>query len=220
VREAADVFVVAPPQPITPDHLRGAFLAAVCHEAKKKSRRVIVSLASALVERAARQFDEPVLSEHRIGRGEITTWRNSIDALSWVSKRMLGTPSLTVKVVVMGERVQNFRCRQPERRGSSGKPRPKSITGTIGPPSGFNISPRPSQKSQVDQADGSDEQYAPDQKVASSPNRSPHFFSESAREDRGARLHHIIASRKGTTEVEGDNQVRHPATSLHLAEGR
>jgi len=34
---------------------------------------------------------------------------------------MLGTPSLTVKDIVIGARVQNFRCRRPEESGSSGK---------------------------------------------------------------------------------------------------
>src|SRR5438132_4581774 len=61
---------------------------------------------------------------------------------------MLGTPSLTAKAIVIGERVQNFRCRQPEGSGSSGKLRPKSITVTTGPSSGFNTSPRPPQKCQ------------------------------------------------------------------------
>src|SRR5271166_3009139 len=71
VREAADVFVVSRSQPIAPDHLHRALLAAVGHEAKKKPSRVIVAFARALVERAAdRQFDEPAPREHRIG-GEI-----------------------------------------------------------------------------------------------------------------------------------------------------
>src|SRR5262249_17841321 len=56
---------------------------------------------------------------------------------------MLGTPSLTVKSIVMGVRVQNFRCFQPEGSGSSGKLRPKSMTVTTGPPSDFTTSPRP-----------------------------------------------------------------------------
>ena len=67
----------------------------------------------------------------------ISTWRNSIEALSWVSNRAIGTPSLTVKAIVMDVRVQNFRCFQPDGSGSSGKLRPKSITVTAGPPSGF-----------------------------------------------------------------------------------
>src|ERR1700720_2865174 len=78
----------------------------------------------------------------------ISTCRNSIDALSWVSNRMLGTPSLTAKAMLIGERVQNFRCRQPEGSGSSGKLCPKSITVTTGPPSGFSTSPRPPKKCQ------------------------------------------------------------------------
>jgi len=46
-------------------------------------------------------------SEHRIG-GEIDLdVAKRIDALSCVSNRMLGTPSLTVRAIVMGERVQN-----------------------------------------------------------------------------------------------------------------
>src|SRR5580693_6659266 len=61
---------------------------------------------------------------------------------------MLGTPSLTAKDIVIGERVQNFRCRQPEGSGSSGKGCPKSITVTTGPPSGFKTSPRPPKKCQ------------------------------------------------------------------------
>src|SRR5260370_41998811 len=52
---------------------------------------------------------------------------------------MLGTPSLTAKAMVIGERVQNFRCRQPEGSGSRGKLCPKSITVTTGLPSGFPL---------------------------------------------------------------------------------
>ena len=59
---------------------------------------------------------------------------------------MLGTPSLTAKDIVIGDRVQNFRCRQPDGSGSSGKRWLKSITVTTGRPSGFRISPRLSQK--------------------------------------------------------------------------
>ena|SRR6516162_9132965 len=62
---------------------------------------------------------------------------------------MLGTPSLTVKAIVMGVRVQNFRCFQPEGSGSSGKLCAKSMTVTSRPPSGFSTSPRPSQKRQT-----------------------------------------------------------------------
>ena len=47
----------------------------------------------------------------------MSTWRNSIDALSRVANRMLGAPSLTAKAMLIGERVQNFRCRQPEGSG-------------------------------------------------------------------------------------------------------
>jgi len=54
-------------------------------------------------------------SKWRVGR----VARNSIDALPRVSSRMLGTPSLTAKDNVIGARVQNFRCRQPEGSGSS-----------------------------------------------------------------------------------------------------
>src|SRR6478609_8965366 len=61
---------------------------------------------------------------------------------------MLGTPSLTAGVIVMGDRVQNFRCCQPEGSGSSGRLRAKSITVTTGPPSGFNTSPRLSKRCQ------------------------------------------------------------------------
>jgi len=149
VRKAADVLVVPGSQPIAPDHFHGALLAAVGYEPKKKPRRVIVSFARALVERAAdRQLDIPAPRQCRID-GEIDIdRRNSIDALSRVSNRMLGTPSLTAKAIVIGERVQNFRCRQPEGSGSSGKLRPKSITVTTGPSSGFNTSPRPPQKCQ------------------------------------------------------------------------
>src|ERR1700758_4751314 len=56
---------------------------------------------------------------------------------------MLGTPSLTAEDIVIGERVQNFRCCQPEGSGSSEKGCPKSITVTTGPPSGFNTTARP-----------------------------------------------------------------------------
>src|SRR5271168_1127068 len=72
---------------------------------------------------------------------------NSANALiPGVSNRMLGTPSLTANAIFIGERVQNFRCRQLEGSGSSGKLRPKSITVTTGPPSGLNTSPCPPQK--------------------------------------------------------------------------
>jgi hypothetical protein len=54
---------------------------------------------------------------------------------------MLGTPSFMAKTMLIGDRVQNFRCRQPEGSGSSGKLRPKSITVITGPPSGFKTSP-------------------------------------------------------------------------------
>jgi hypothetical protein len=68
VREAADVLVVSRFQPIAPDHLHRALLAAVCHETKKEPRRVIVPFSRALVERAAdRQFDEPAPNEDGIG---------------------------------------------------------------------------------------------------------------------------------------------------------
>jgi hypothetical protein len=60
VREAADVFVFPRFQPVAPDHLHGALLAAVCHKPKKQPRGVIVTFARALVERAADgQFDTP-----------------------------------------------------------------------------------------------------------------------------------------------------------------
>jgi hypothetical protein len=59
---------------------------------------------------------------------------------------MLGTPSVTAKDIVTGDRVQNFRCHQPEGSGSSGKLRLKSITVTTGPPSGFRTSPRLSER--------------------------------------------------------------------------
>jgi hypothetical protein len=102
---------------------------------------VIVPLVGALVERASdRQLDEPAPRE---AARSTSTARNSIEALSWVSNRTLGTPSLTAKDIVIGERVPNFRCRQPEGSGSSGKLCPKSITVTTGPPSGFRTSPRP-----------------------------------------------------------------------------
>src|SRR5271169_3779415 len=71
VREAADVFVVSRFQPIAPDHLHGALLAALGDEPKKQPRRVIVAFARAIVERALdRQFDKPAPREHRIS-GEI-----------------------------------------------------------------------------------------------------------------------------------------------------
>jgi hypothetical protein len=59
---------------------------------------------------------------------------------------MLGTPSLTLKDIVIGDRVQNFRCRQPEGSGSSEKLWLKSITVTTGPSSGVKTLPRLSQK--------------------------------------------------------------------------
>jgi len=71
VRKAADVLVVPGSQPIAPDHFHGALLAAVGYEPKKKPRRVIVSFARALVERAAdRQLDIPAPRQCRID-GEI-----------------------------------------------------------------------------------------------------------------------------------------------------
>jgi hypothetical protein len=53
VRKAADVFVVAPAQPIASDYLHGALLAAIRQEPEKQPRRVIVALVGAFVERAA-----------------------------------------------------------------------------------------------------------------------------------------------------------------------
>src|SRR2546428_10378980 len=44
-----------------------------------------------------------------------------VPSQSWVSNRMLGTLSFMAKTMLIGDRVQNFRCRQPERSGSSGK---------------------------------------------------------------------------------------------------
>jgi hypothetical protein len=62
----ADVFVLARFQPIAPDHLHRAPLAAICFEPKKQARRVIVAVSRALVERAADgQFDPPP-REHRV----------------------------------------------------------------------------------------------------------------------------------------------------------
>src|SRR5436305_4498199 len=53
VREAADVFVVSRFEPIAPDHLHSALLAAIGYEPKKQPRRVIVAFTSALVQQAA-----------------------------------------------------------------------------------------------------------------------------------------------------------------------
>src|ERR1700751_34757 len=62
---------------------------------------------------------------------------------------MLGTPSLTVKAIVMGERVQNFRCFQPDGSGSNRKLRPNSMTVTTRPPSAFSTSPGSPEKCQL-----------------------------------------------------------------------
>jgi len=68
MREAADVFVIPGFQPIAPDHLHRALLAAVGDEPKKQPRRMVVAFARALVERAIDlQRDVPAPSEHRIG---------------------------------------------------------------------------------------------------------------------------------------------------------
>src|SRR5437660_195980 len=81
---------------------------------------------------------------------------------------MLGTPSFTAKAMLIGERVQNFRCSQPEGSGSSGKRCPKSITVTTGPPSGFqNLAP-PAEEVPADQADGSEEREPSNQDVSRS----------------------------------------------------
>jgi hypothetical protein len=85
---------------------------------------------------------------------------------------MLGTPSLTAKAILMGERVQNFRCCQPEGSGSSGKLCPKSITVTTGSPSGFKTSPRPPKKVPPDQAGGNDEGDESNQEVLRMPGHS------------------------------------------------
>jgi hypothetical protein len=99
--------------------------ARIRHEPKKTPRRVIVPFARALIEGALYwQLDEPAAREHRIG-GKINVnlakqHRRAVTSFN----RVLGTPSLTAKAIVMGERVQNVRCRQPEGSGSSGKLRP------------------------------------------------------------------------------------------------
>ena len=68
MRDAADVFVIPGFQPIAPDHLHRALLAAVGDEPKKQPRRMVVAFARALVERAIDlQRDVPAPSEHRIG---------------------------------------------------------------------------------------------------------------------------------------------------------
>src|SRR5271169_1673464 len=85
---------------------------------------------------------------------------------------MLGTPSLTANAIVMGDRVQNFRCRQPEGSRSSGKLCPKSIRVKTGPPSGFNTLAPAAPKMPADQADGSGEHDACNQEVSNSPSHS------------------------------------------------
>jgi hypothetical protein len=50
-----DVFVVSRFQPIAPDNLHGALLAAVCHKLTKQSRRVIVAFSRELVDLAVYQ---------------------------------------------------------------------------------------------------------------------------------------------------------------------
>jgi hypothetical protein len=74
VREAADVLVVARLQSITPDHLHGALLTLIRQEPKEEPRRMIIAVASALVERASdRQLDVPAPGEHWIS-GEVDVY--------------------------------------------------------------------------------------------------------------------------------------------------
>jgi short chain dehydrogenase len=140
---------------------------------EKTPRRVIVPFARALIEGALYwQLDEPAAREHRIGGKMNVNLEKQHRRAVTSFNRVLGTPSLTAKAIVMGERVQNVRCRQPEGSGSSGKLRPKSITVTTGPPSGFRTSPRLSKKCQPTKAGGSDERDASNQDVSSAPRHS------------------------------------------------
>jgi hypothetical protein len=74
---------------------------------------------------------------------------------------MLGTPSLTVKAIVIGDRVQNFRCRQPEGSGSR-KALPKIHHGYDWSAIWLQHLAPAAPKMPADQADGDNERDAPD----------------------------------------------------------
>jgi hypothetical protein len=82
---------------------------------------------------------------------------------------MLGTPSLTAKDTIIGERVQNFRCRQPEGSGSSGKGCPKFHYGHDQPVIGFQHLDPPAEREPADQADGSDDRDGSNHGASSTP---------------------------------------------------
>jgi hypothetical protein len=127
-----------------PDHVHCALLAMIRRKPKKQPRRVIVACPRAFVERAAdRQFDVPPPREDRVSR------KVDVDMPKQHRSAVMGFEPHARHTVfdreghAIDERVQNFRCRQPEGSGSSEKLCPKSITVTTGPPSGFSTSPRP-----------------------------------------------------------------------------
>ena len=118
VRKAADVFVVARLQPITPDHFHGALLAPIREEPKEEPRRVVVAFTRALVERAVdRQLDVPAPGERRIV-GEI-----DIDGAGQHRRAVVGFEPHARDPVLDREGHRHrrprpeFRCRQPEGSG-------------------------------------------------------------------------------------------------------
>jgi len=106
-----------PASPDAPDHFhRGAFRR---DPSKRRNNRAGSSSPSRMRSSSGLRIGNSMYHRQAsIGYAArpISTERKSIDALSWVSNRMLGTPSLIAKDIVIGDRVQNFRCRR--RRGA------------------------------------------------------------------------------------------------------
>src|SRR5271169_3583608 len=174
VRKATDVFVVPRFEPIAPDHLHGALLAAVGDEPKKEPRRVIVAFARALVERALDlQFDVPAPREHRVG-GEI-----DIDLAKQHRRAVTGFEPQARHPVLDPKGHRHRRTRPEFPMSPAGgerierKASPKIHHGHDRLAVGFQYLASPAQKLPADQTDGgNDEQDASDREVAKSPGHS------------------------------------------------
>jgi hypothetical protein len=116
VQEAADVFVLALFQPICP---RSPPSRASRHDPSRTEetgapgdRRL---RACARRAGCGRQFDVPPPCQHRVSGIDMPKQhRRAVVGF----EPHAGTSSLTAKAMLIGERVQNFRCRQPEGSGA------------------------------------------------------------------------------------------------------
>src|SRR6516225_12427257 len=98
----------------------------------------------------------------------ISTARNSIEVLSRVSKRRLGTPSLTLtpSSSANASRISDVASRRGADRAESLARNPSR---SRWPAIGLQHLAAPAQKLPADRADGSDERDTSDQEVSSSP---------------------------------------------------